>query len=112
MRYYTEEQVLKMVRNGVSTALNYTSEFSSDETTETINLIADGAMLDPSTLDIQKQIEAVRGLIEAHNNLTSIVMTRYGGDGEFEDEISTLNDSIRTLTETLKPHLNGEKLEV
>jgi hypothetical protein len=62
--------------------------------------------------DIQKQIEAVRGLIEARNNLTSIVMTRYGGDGEFKDEISTLNDSIRTLTETLKPHLNGEELEV
>jgi len=87
-------------------------EYTEKQIEEIVKDAEKAAALKFAPLDVQKQIEAVRGLIEAHNNLTSIVMTRYGGDGEFEDEISTLKDSIRILTETLKPHLNGEKLEV
>ena len=62
--------------------------------------------------EIQKQIEAVRGLIGAYE-LTkgqfSIELGMYLIDDNSLDE---LKDSLRTLTATLKPYLNGEKLEV
>ncbi len=64
--------------------------------------------------EIQKQIEAVRGLIEAREEFMGCK------DADMIDDIYdqmermeiALTANLRTLTETLKPHLNGEKLEV
>ena len=106
MEFYTKGEVDKII-DGVTEFLAEKPLLEKEK--ENVSYLATGKS---STIDIQKQIEATKGLIEVHNNLTSIVMTRYGGDGEFEDEISTLKDSIRTLTETLKPYLGDDKLEV
>lgn len=110
MKYYTEKQALGMVVNGVGAALNYTKEVSSDMTDETIKVVAHGSMIDPSTLDIQKQIEAVRGLIEIKNDMDTTL------EGRPDVMISIWSDRItkelRTLTETLKPFLGNDELEV
>jgi hypothetical protein len=64
--------------------------------------------------EIQKQIEAVRGLIENYNSLVQCK------DADLIDDVyddlcvieQGMQESISTLTETLQPYLNGEKLEV
>ena len=59
--------------------------------------------------EIQKQIEAVRGLIGAHKNLAygkSIVSL------SLLQSVEDIGEGLRTLTATLKPYLNGEKLEM
>lgn len=54
--------------------------------------------------EIQKQIEAVRGLIALYDSMqTDIEVAQY---------LDTFEDNLRTLTQTLKPYLNGEELEV
>ncbi len=63
--------------------------------------------------EIQKQIEAVRGLIEVYNSLELTAEYAKGVTGsEMRIKLLVVRDHLRTLTETLKPHLNGEKLEV
>jgi hypothetical protein len=56
-------------------------------------------------VEMQKQIAAVRGLIEAHKDLLHYTSVSNVYTKPFED-------NIRTLTETLKPYLGDDKLEV
>ena len=64
--------------------------------------------------EIQKQIEAVRGLILEQTKMVSIIKD-YPDNYPREDVLQEINsglcNSIDALTATLKPHLmNGEKL--
>lgn len=62
--------------------------------------------------EIQKQIEAVRGLKRAYKELTMALVDKKGVLIDYMDESLALEMHISALTETLKPYLNGEKLEV
>ena len=72
--------------------------------------------------DFQKQIEAVRGLIVIHKEArNSYEMFLKGTESKYstssavdavKNELETEAKHLRNLVETLKPHLNGEKLEV
>ena len=62
--------------------------------------------------DIQKQIEAVRGLIGFRESIKGNYSAEAGNYLTQEANLEDLTEHLRTLTETLKPHLNGEKLEV
>lgn len=68
--------------------------------------------------DIQKQIEAVKGLINTSNTIRNMQQqgTIQGCSGlannSLMEELNNQILALRTLTETLKPYLNGEKLEV
>ena len=55
--------------------------------------------------EIQKQIEAVKGLIGVYNYVTT--------KGNPKEWLARdMHDHLSTLTQTLQPYLNGEKLEV
>ena len=62
--------------------------------------------------EIQKQIEAVRGLTVIQNLLPLAIS---GLQGETKEQLQLLSEQLtretRTLTETLKPHLSGEKFK-
>jgi hypothetical protein len=60
---------------------------------------------------IQKQIEAVRGLIVNFNEVKTIYLN-HRLDDSCKEEFGEMTESIRTLTETLKPYLGDDKLEV
>ena len=63
--------------------------------------------------EMQKQIEAVRGLIVGWNNIYHDMTAR--GDEYSEvtaQSIEYIEHGLRTLTETLKPFLGDDKLEV
>ena len=59
--------------------------------------------------EIQKQIEAVRGLIGVYNSFRTT--TEHLSMG-LSDDLDLFEDKLKDLTATLKPHLKGEKLEV
>ena len=61
--------------------------------------------------EIQKQIEAVRGLIVNFNEVKTIYLN-HRLDDSCKEEFGEMTESIRTLTETLKPYLGDDKLEV
>ena len=61
--------------------------------------------------EIQKQIEAVRGLILSYNGLSEQDMQDID-KGLFVSQLGILHSSLKNLAQTLKPYLNGEKLEV
>jgi hypothetical protein len=66
-------------------------------------------------VEMQKQIEAVRGLIAVYEEMGTFIQYKIpaGENAIFLTvQNNSLRDSLSTLTETLKPHLNGEKLEV
>ena len=83
-------------------------EYTEKQIEEIVKDAEKAAALKFAPLDVQKQIEAVRGLISAHNLLAT------SGDhltmGQ-EEAVDKIEENLRDLTETLKPHLNGEKLE-
>ena len=60
--------------------------------------------------DIQKQIEAVRGLIEIKNDMDTTLEAR--PDVMISIWSDRITKELRTLTETLKPFLGDDKLEV
>ena len=65
--------------------------------------------------DIQKQIEAVRGLIAVYEEMETFIQYKVpaGENAIFLTvQNSSLKDSLSTLTETLKPFLGDDKLEV
>ena len=114
MKYYTEKQALEIAINSAGAAVNYINEVSSEVSGETIKTIAHGSMSKPSTFEVQKQIEAVRGLIVIQHLLPLAIS---GLQGETKEQLQLLSQqltkAIRTLTATLKPHLGeGQKLEV
>ena len=57
--------------------------------------------------EIEKQIEAVRGLIDVHEYIM-----RELDYGEPDEQLEAFTENLSTLTQTLQPYLNGEKLEV
>jgi len=59
--------------------------------------------------DIKKQLEAVRGLIDVYNKFKTTGEHLSLG---LEDAIDDFRVKLTKLTETLRPYLNGEKLEV
>jgi len=61
--------------------------------------------------EIQKQIEAVRGLVKGLELLEKAIDDA-GGYGECMVELDTIEQYTKDLTQTLQPYLNGEKLEV
>ncbi len=64
--------------------------------------------------EIEKQIEAVRGLIVIKSILPLAISELPKGAyiGELKKIEENLTKHLRTLTQTLQPYLNGEKLEV
>ncbi len=61
--------------------------------------------------EIQKQIEAARGLVEAYDDL-SMTNIEHSDTKVIVERIAALHQPLKALTQTLKPYLNGEKLEV
>jgi hypothetical protein len=63
---------------------------------------------------IEKQIEAVRGLLVINRLLPVAIsdLPRGAYIGNFKDLNKNLTKHLRTLTETLKPYLGDDKLEV
>jgi hypothetical protein len=64
--------------------------------------------------EFQKQIEAVKGLIVAREHFMGCKDADMIDDihDQLENMEIALTENLRTLTQTLKPYLNGEKLEV
>ena len=63
--------------------------------------------------EIEKQIEAVRGLVKGWNLVYHDINARGEDYGKItEAAIDDIEIGLRTLTQTLKPYLNGQKLEV
>jgi hypothetical protein len=116
MEFYTEKQALEIAINSVGATLNYVNEVSSEVSGETIKTIAHGSISKPSTFEIEKQIEAVRGLIEAHtalfdNSIKKLVT--FDNENAVEKHVAamnTLSSSIVALNETLRPYGGVEKL--
>jgi hypothetical protein len=110
MKYYTEKQALEIAINSAGAAVNYINEVSGEVSGETIKTIAHGSMSKPSTFEIQKQIEAVRGLIAVYNQFKT---TGEHLSMNLEDALDGFQVKLKELTETLKQHLGeGQKLEV
>jgi hypothetical protein len=65
-------------------------------------------------VEMQKQIEAVRGLLVINRLLPVAIsdLPRGAYIGNFKDLNKNLTKHLRTLTETLKPFLGDDKLEV
>ena len=67
--------------------------------------------------EIQKQIEAVRGLVKGHNALLRQAKRKaatFCSKKEMEENTATLNslsDSIQELTKVLTPYLDGQTFE-
>jgi predicted oxidoreductase (fatty acid repression mutant protein) len=118
MEYYTEEQVSRMLVSAIDRTASLMQDDESLPSEEAINNIIYIAKVHPSTFEMQKQIEAVRGLIESHKDLfknTKEQLVTFASDTALERHVEAMNsfsDSIRTLTETLKPYLGDDKLEV
>jgi len=62
--------------------------------------------------EIQKQIEAVRGLVKAYNEL-SWTNVKHSDTKIIIERIGALEEPLRELIATLKPHLEeGQQLDV
>ena len=65
--------------------------------------------------EIQKQIEAVRGLIKGFNLVYNDLKEGEKDYAEYlaaQEAVALFEENLRALTQTLQPYLNGEKLEV
>ena len=62
--------------------------------------------------EMQKQIEAVRGLIGFRESIKGNYSIEEGSYLTQEVDLDDLTDHLRSLTETLKPFLGDDKLEV
>jgi len=123
MEYYTEEQVDQMLSNAINQTMTF-AENGGIMNEEQAWQLMKRAFVHPSTglltkEEIQKQIEAVRGMIGAHNmlleNLKNQMITFENKDSMNNNTIAMndFSDSIRTLTAMLKPHLEeGQQLDV
>ena len=115
MKYYTEKQALEIAINSAGAAVNYINEVSGEVSGETIKTIAHGSMSKPSTFEVQKQIEAVLGLIKGFNLVYNDLKEGEKDYAEYlaaQEPVTLFEENLRTLIQTLKPYLNGEKLEV
>ena len=65
--------------------------------------------------EIEKQIEAVRGLSKGFNLVYNDLKEGEKDYAEYlaaQEAVTLFEDNLRTLTQTLQPYLNGGKLEV
>ena len=122
MEFYTKEQVDQMLSNAIDQTMGFAENGGIMDEQQAQELMK-RAFLHPSTgslskEEIQKQIEAVRGLIKSHKAFfenTKQKLITLDTEAALESHVeamNTMSDSLVVLTETLKPHLNGEKLEV
>jgi hypothetical protein len=116
MEFYTEEQVSRMPVSAIDRTASLMQDDESLPSEEAIDNIIHIAKVHPSTFEMQKQIEAVRGLIEAHtalfdNSIKKLVT--FDNENAVEKHVAamnTLSSSIVALNETLRPYGGVEKL--
>jgi len=110
MKYYTEKQALEIAINSAGAAVNYINEVSGEVSGETIKTIAHGSMSKPSTFEIQKQTEALHGLIKSHKGLFENSIRKlitFDNEKALEKHVAamnTLSDSIVTLKEAINQY--------
>lgn len=110
MNFYTEDQVKQILSNSIDQTMGF-AENGGVMNKEAAQAIISRSFVHPSTFEIQKQIEAVRGLIEAYDDL-GMTNIEHTGTKVIIERIGALHEPLKNLTETLKPYLNGEKLEM
>ena len=109
MEFYTEEQVSRMLVSAIDRTASLMQDDESLPSEEAIDNIIHIAKVHPSTFEVQKQIEAVRGLIEVYNQFKT---TGEHLSINLEDALDGFQVKLKELTETLKPYLGDDKLEV
>jgi hypothetical protein len=113
MKYYTEEQVSRMLVSAIDRTASLMQDDESLPSEEAIDNIIHIAKVHPSTFEMQKQIEAVGGLAVVQSLMGLSVDDLQGAAGsELRLQHKNLTKHLRTLTETLKPYLGDDKLEV
>lgn len=118
MEVYTKEQVDQMLSSAIDQTMGFAENGGIMDEQQSQELMK-RAFVHPSTglltqEETQKQIEAVRGLIVIQKLLPLTIQqpNEVKQSEELKELQKDLTKRLKELTATLKPYLNGEKLEV